>query len=267
MSGPQPAYRVFEAHSPHAPEEVVASDPNRSTVEVRLQGLATFTGLRGLANIEWVGGILAGTMMAENSGGSIVRQVVAPTVVAASVTGMEYLQSSLALKHFQRQASNDQTHATDRPKHPVSNSQMKTILAPYWLGARMYGKEISGKIPPPITKEVGGLAVASWQGAGATVEYNNAVGLASNPKRRLAQSAVYGAAIGLWSSPVPPWKQARHSAYNYLTDFWHSPIADKVIGTGKALAASGLAFGALQVVKKARRVSAVAQNNPEQDQS
>lgn len=130
---------------------------------------ATFIGLRYGSNALWLGGTAIGIYAQRKYG---LDPAATMAAVGLSVGATEFAGTEFAVKAFDHGGKDVDL---DGPKEKLSSRMLKNVVA---------------------------LGYTAWSGAMSAVKVNNSLGLESTRKRRIVQSAVYGAAVSLWSLPI-----------------------------------------------------------------
>lgn len=202
-----------------------------------------FTLVRQTANTEWAAGI---------AGGEAVIQLLhtnrwaTAAAVAGGVAILENKQSKWALNRIEKSgdelvpSKNITTTSRDLAR-VLKNKSDKAEPSRFSRAKEIF--KASAQLANSAYKEAFVLASASWQGAAATVEINHAHGLKSTPARIKAQSLTFGAAVGLWLTPIPPFKQLNgyaREAFDYILE---NPFQSFIGGTGVSVGIYGMLKG------------------------
>ncbi len=178
------------------------------TVASGAQEVAVQTGgfsvLYHLADIEWIGGAIAGTYAVEKFG---VNPWAAGATVAAAVTYSEYQLSSVAVRIFEK-------------KKDIAENTSRFSQA---------------------TKDLGAAAYGSIFGSANGVKINDSLGLESTPRRRKIQAAIFGCAVGLWVTPTPGFEQGDDAAREAVQAAYEDPkkaVAYSALSIGSILGIS-----------------------------
>ncbi len=210
------------------PDSSEVIEQQHSKVQDAKQGLA-FAALRYFDNAVWVGGVATGLFLQDKY--NIPASVVAPAV-GLGVTSIEYGVSGKAIKIFNTNEDSSE-----------------------------FNKDNPSMITKSI-KEIGALTYASWAGSTSAVEVNNTLGIESSKLRRFGQAAFYGLGIALWTTDIPPYKQAREAATSSVQYWIENPVEGTIIGTAVSLGIFGLLRG---IKATRRRISKRKNDNKFQD--
>lgn len=200
------------------------AEPYNSTTKKFFKKGLSFGILRGISNATWIGGTVASIAVQEKLG--VPWQVAAP-LVGGTVASIELYGSGVAERIF-----NDGVNEYTDKSHSSR-----------WERARYLASR--------ATRDAVGLGYSAWAGAMSAVELNNTLRLQSNRKRRVAQSAAYGAGVASWSLPF-----ARKAAISSIEFALEHPLEGAVGG----LAISGILYAGMECAKK---VSSLYVNTPE----
>lgn len=194
--------------------DIVTEEANdhdsRSNLIKRFLG---FTLVRQSANVEWAAGIVAGEAAIQTVG---ANRWATAACVAGGVSVLEYGQSKWTASRIK----------SSKDKSPVKKSLVTTAY-----------------------RELAMFTSASWQGAAATVEVNEAYGVESTPNRMRFQSGIFGAAVGLWLTPIPPFAKLNGLAREGLGYMVENPIESAAAGSALSLGV----FGVLRGIKAIRK--------------
>ncbi|MEI7522445.1 MAG: hypothetical protein WCJ86_03175 [Candidatus Saccharibacteria bacterium] len=178
-----------------------------------MRRFANFTLLRSSATVEWIGGAIGGNALVEQTG---INRWAGAAIVAGTIAGLEYPQTSWAAKKHK-----------DTAKDPETNKKTSNKLI---VEATSFGQTV-------------------WQGAAATVAYNETVGIESTVKRRAFQSLAYGAAVGLWTTPLPGYRDGAELGQRAISKAIENPGT----ATAGAIISSAAVFGLYEAINKKRQ--------------
>lgn len=145
-----------------------------------------FSALYHAADVEWVGTILAGNHLVEKYG---LNPWLAAGGFAGAVGFTEYKLSNFAVRLFEK-------------KDDIER------------GGGIAGKGL---------RELGGAAYAAFAGSANGVKINDSLGLESTPRRRKVQAGIFGAAVGLWVTPLPYFDDGAENAKEIVQDAFDNP--------------------------------------------
>jgi hypothetical protein len=193
----------------NTPELVPVSAPQ----EIAKQGVG-FTLLYHAADVEWVGGTIAGNVVEDRYG---INPWAVGAVVAGAVATAEYQLSKVGAKLFDSPDT--------EPEEAVASRSVRA------------GKELAA------------AAYAAFAGSANGVRINDSLGLESTPRRRKVQAALFGTAVGLWSTPTPGFEQGSEVVKSFVEDATSDPksfVIYSAVSIGSILTAS-------EVTKRVRK--------------
>lgn len=170
-----------------------------------------FWGFYHAADVLWVGGALAGDTIAEQG----VNRWVSAIATAAVVAKAEYKLSDIAVETFERPEDIEKDMGVVRK----------------------------------IGSEIAATAYVAVCGSSNAVKINDSLGIPSTSRRRLAQAATFGTAVGLWVTSIPGFEDGREAVEEYLDDMVESP-ANFILYS--AISVGGI-LGVSKIVKEARK--------------
>ncbi len=171
----------------------------------------------------WVGGALAGDVIAEQG----VNRWVAAVGTAATVATAEYNLSNIAVSIFERPEDIDRDMST--------------------------GRKVVG--------EVAAAAYVALCGSSNGVKINDSLGIESTPRRRLAQASIFGTAVGLWVTNLPLFGDGREAVEEYIDTMVENPknfLIYSAISVGGILSASKAVKEVRKFFARRRNVEAAA---------
>lgn len=207
-----------------------------SEVKKGAKEAVAFAVLRGISNAIWIGGTAAGIAAQRKLG---VDPFLACSTIAASVTAVEYAGTNVAVRMFER----DELDPDEIQPSEIDGNENKI---------------------PGFTKELFAAGYSAWSGAMSAVEVNNTAGLPNTSTRRLTQSAIYGASVSLWASPLPGFKQGQDGILEAAEYAIENPVQGATVGAIGSVAIYGALRGwkNFRESRKARKAEA-KQNSQE----
>lgn len=224
----------------------ISPDNDDTKRQDRVNALRRFVGftiVRQSANLEWAAGITGGEAAIQTFG---TNRWATAAAVAGSVALLENKQSKWAANRIKKSGEElvagknirtsfgeviEAVSGKSEAAEDAKSSKAKQVI------------KATARLMNAVYKEISVLASASWQGAAATVEVNHTHGLESTPARIKAQSLTFGAAVGMWLTPIPPFKQLNgvaREAFDYILD---NPIQSTSAGAGFSVGIYGILNG------------------------
>lgn len=218
-----------------------------------------FTAVRQSANLEWAAGIVGGESVIQLLH---TNRWATAAAVAGGVALLENKQSKWAANRIKNSneeliASKDVPTAFKELLTSAKKSTEETSEDTRIKRVKRVAKATVGLLSATY-REAAVLTSAAWQGAAATVEFNQTHGIESTPARIKVQSATFGTAVGLWLTPLPPFKRLNgyaREAFDYIID---SPIQSTAAG---AVLSAGI-FGLLNGYKSVKNKLLQRSNKP-----